>query len=284
MGTTYAEQIDRHWGQGDPYQRVLAQLKRQGIDPQQASWQDVAAFDQVHAGGRAAVAELAKRVHLAPGMRVLDPGASLGGPARYLAATFGCSVDCVDLAHAFHQAGQRLTELVGLQQLVRHHLADVIELPFEDQSFDVAWLQHVSLNVPDKARFYAELHRVLKPGGALAMHEWLRGEGGEPIFPAPWSEDGRLSFLITADEQRALLANAGFVDFHADDATPQAAEWFEKVTARAAESLKQSADDQGTLFRRRKFIQVMTNAATNLRERRTTVFLGTARKPVRSPG
>jgi cyclopropane fatty-acyl-phospholipid synthase-like methyltransferase len=278
MCTSYTEQINEQWGQGDPYERVLKELRRQAIDPQRATWEDVAAFDQFHAGGVGAVAELAKRVALKPGMRVLDAGASVGGPARYLAATFGCSVDCVDLTRSFHQAGQKLTELVHLQHLVRHHLADVTDLAFEDETFDVAWLQHISLNVLDKPRFYAELFRVLRPGGVLAMHEWLLGEAGHPVFPAPWSEDGRLSFLITADEQRALLNGAGFVDFEMEDATGPAAAWFEKVAARAASAEAHRADPT-TDQRRRHFIATMTNAALNLRQHRTAIFLATPRKP-----
>ncbi|WP_245461048.1 methyltransferase domain-containing protein, partial [Mesorhizobium sp. M7A.F.Ca.US.005.03.2.1] len=59
-----------------------------------------------------------------PTDRILDVGSGIGGPARFLAATYGCQVDGVDLTPAFVEASGRLTMLSGLDEKVRFHEAD----------------------------------------------------------------------------------------------------------------------------------------------------------------
>jgi SAM-dependent methyltransferase len=83
-------------------------------------------------------------------------------------------------------------------------------MPFPDGSFDVVWTQHASMNIPDKARFYGEIARVLRPGGRFALFDVL-ADANQPIhFPVPWASDQSFSFLLSPDDTRALIARAGF--------------------------------------------------------------------------
>jgi SAM-dependent methyltransferase len=68
------------------------------------------------------------------------------------------------------------------------------------------------MNIADKRAFYRSIRRVLRPGGRLAFHDFLAGDGRPIHFPVPWAESKDLSFLATADETRDLLREAGFAE------------------------------------------------------------------------
>ncbi|HSC93194.1 MAG TPA: methyltransferase domain-containing protein [Gaiellaceae bacterium] len=188
--------------------------------------------DELHVRGREATLELAALAELREGERVLDVGAGLGGPARTLAERYGVRVVGVDLTAAFVEAARELTRKVGLDDRIEFVHADALALPFPDDSFDVAWTQHAAMNVPDKAGLYAELHRVVRPGGRLAVYDVVAGAGGEPEYPLPWASRRELSFLVSAEELRRLLEGAGFRVGAVRDVSDSGRAWSQ---ARAAE-------------------------------------------------
>ena len=94
-------------------------------------------------------------------------------------------------------------------------------LPYDDDSFDGAYAQHVTMNVADRPRFFGEAWRVLKPGGFFALTEHGLGPVGSPHHPVPWSEDGTGEFLVTPSETRELLAAARFVNIECEDTGPK---------------------------------------------------------------
>jgi SAM-dependent methyltransferase len=69
---------------------------------------------------------------------------------------------------------------------------------------------NVSMNIADKDAFYAEIHRVLRPGGWLVLSELAQGPGGAPDYPAPWALTAESSFLATPAATRTGLEAAGF--------------------------------------------------------------------------
>jgi MPBQ/MSBQ methyltransferase len=186
-------------------------LKRAGLDPASLSIDDLGALDEFHALGRAATIALADLAGIAPGTRVLDVGAGLGGPARVLAAVYGAHVTGLDATPRFCRAAEMLTRGAGLGDQVRIVTGDALALPFEDGSFDVAWTQAVGQNIADKPRFVAELARVVAPGGRVAAFELVSGPGGPLQFPVPWADGEEQSWLVTADELRELLNQAGLI-------------------------------------------------------------------------
>ena len=81
---------------------------------------------------------------------------------------------------------------------------------FPDDSFDVVWMQNVGMNIADKRKLYAEIYRVLKPGGRFAFQEMAAGKAAPSYFPLPWATDPADSFLVSADEMCSVLGESGF--------------------------------------------------------------------------
>ena len=143
-------------------------------------------------------------------MHVLDVGCGIGGPARYLASTYGCRVTGVDLTEEFVAVAKMLTERCRLDHFVDFHQANGLDLPFDDANFDMVWCQNVTMNIEDKAAFYREIARVLKPGGRFTSTEMATGAVGPPHFPLPWARVPEISFLVPQEDMRATLEAAGF--------------------------------------------------------------------------
>ena len=172
---------------------------------------------------------------------MLDVGAGLGGPARFLAERFGVDVTGVDVTAAFVERAEELTRDTGLADRVRFVRADATALPFADGAFDVAWTQHAAMNIADKAALYAGLRRT---AGRLALYDAIAGDGVPPAYPLPWASVPELSFLVTEDELRALLADAGFHPTAARDATEGGRRWLRGVSLGPAfENLGRALDD-----------------------------------------
>ena len=205
-----ATEVERHYTIADLGARILAALDGAGMDMGNLTPQDLAAMDQLHSGGWAMTEELAGTLDLGPGVHVLDIGCGIGGPARYLAHTFGCRVTGLELVESFCRAATMLTAWTGLDERVDFHHGNALEMPFPDAGFDVAWSQNVAMNIEDKRALYAEAHRVLRPGGHLAFAEVALGPAGEVIYPVPWAREPAISFLVPPDEMRAGLEAAGF--------------------------------------------------------------------------
>ena len=203
-------EIADHWAKGDVFGRIVAALREAGKSTDGLTIEDLSPIDHYHARGHAATVELADLLDIRPEHLILDIGCGVGGPARYIAARFGCRVVGIDLTKPFIEAAERLTELVGMAAQVNFAHGDGQHLLLPDAEFDGAYTQHVTMNVADRAGFFREAFRVLKPGGFFALTEHGLGPAGDPHFPAPWSEDGSFSFLCTPSRTRMLLEEAGF--------------------------------------------------------------------------
>ena len=225
-----------HYGTADLTERVDQALKQAGLDTGGLTWSDLTPLDQFHVRGLAATKELAEGLSLEPGSTVIDVGCGLGGPARYLAATHGCRVTGIDLSRPFTDVARTLTERVGLSASVTYRQADALDLPFADHAFDHAWTQHVAMNIADKGRFYANIHRVLKPAGRLAIYDVVAGDAGPLIFPVPWASQPEISFVVSMDRLRDAVIKAGFEEISWAEKTAAAIAWFadQKAARRSA--------------------------------------------------
>jgi SAM-dependent methyltransferase len=203
------DDVARHYNDAGLLDRILAALAQAGKDTTRLTIDDLAPLDEFHSRRRRATEELARMLAPVATDRVIDVGSGIGGPSRYLAATYGCKVSGVDLTPAFVAAATALTQLVGLPDRVDYRQGSALDLPFADATFDLAWSQNVAMNIQDRSRYYSEMRRVLKPGGRLAIQDVAQGPGGPVIFPVMWADRPEISFLRTPEETRTLLEAAG---------------------------------------------------------------------------
>ena len=103
---------------------ILDGARRAGLDLDALRPDDLAAADEFHIGGRPATAELAARMGLQPGMRLLDVGCGIGGPARYFAQHHGCHVTGVDLTGDYVRIARSLSDRMGLGDAVAFLCSD----------------------------------------------------------------------------------------------------------------------------------------------------------------
>ncbi len=220
------EAIQTHYGRQGVGSVILAALEKAGKDLDHLTPEDLAPVDEFHIRGRAATLELARAAGLDAHKRVLDVGSGLGGTSRCLAREFGCRVTGIDLTEEYCRAAAMLSAKVGLADLVDYRQGDATNLPFDDASFDVVWTEHVAMNIPDKRQLYKEMHRVLRPGGTLAIYDILAGPSSAVLFPVPWARTPDTSFLVQPSELRKLLEDAGFTISDWSDTTEAARAWF----------------------------------------------------------
>jgi SAM-dependent methyltransferase len=102
---------------------------------------------------------------------VLDVGCGLGGPGRFLADRFGCSVLGVDLLPLRIEVAEALTYRTGLADRVTYQVADATHLPVDDRALAQVWMLDVGIHVHDKKALFAEVARALRPGGIFVMHD-----------------------------------------------------------------------------------------------------------------
>ena len=217
----YVKTINAHYGAIDIAHRILERLAEAGKNVDALTRDDLTAFDEFHGGGRASTRALAQFAGLTPNASVLDVGSGIGGPARTLAAEFGCRVTGIDLTEEFCRAAEMLTARLGMGDVVSFHHGNAVDMPFADESFDVAWSQNTLMNIEHKGVLFSQIERVLKPGGVFAFEAVLAGSLRELHFPVFWATSPELNYLVTVEQMQALLSEAGLVKVAWEDTTEQ---------------------------------------------------------------
>jgi phosphoethanolamine N-methyltransferase len=168
-------------------------------------------------GGPEAVRAIVAGLELADKL-VLDIGCGIGGIDVILARDFGARVIGLDVeTGVVRRAGERVAR-AGLADRVEVRLCAPGPLPVADESIDVVFGKDSWIHIEDKRRFFAEVLRVLKPGGLLAAGDWMRG-------PEPYSKDMEYFFEMEGltyhmDTQEAyvrILGDLGFQEVEMTD-------------------------------------------------------------------
>ena len=245
---TYDEKkaaIERHYTRSNLEDTILTALQNSGKNIDQLTVDDLAPIDELHPLGREATANLASLLimynNLQPTSHVLDVGSGIGGPSRYLASKYGCRVTGLDLVEEYCRVADSLAKRVKLDNLLTYRQGDATQMPFDNETFDVVWTQHASMNIADKHKLYSEMYRVLKHGGKLAVNEGYKGssdmDDSSLYFPVPWAADASISHLISAEEVRKLLKEIiGFKEVVWEDKTQHVSDWIKQMMKRAQQT------------------------------------------------
>lgn len=223
------QSVSEHYGFTELGDRIFAGLEKAGVDLSNLTVDDLAPVDEFHIRGRTSTVELASLAEITPDESVLDVGSGLGGTARYLASGIGCEVVGLDLTEEYCRLAETLTERVGLADRICYEQGSALEMPFPDNHFDVAWTEHVQMNIADKAGFYREIQRVLKPGGRLAFHDVFSGREDGLHFPVPWAGDASISHLVSPEDLEKILDQLGYERMQWVDKTEASATFFNEI-------------------------------------------------------
>lgn len=113
--------------------------------------------------------EFVMRLNLTPGDRVLDVACGTGNQSLP-AARSGATVTGLDLASNLIEQARANAAAAGLK--IRFEEGDAEQLPYADASFDVVLTMFGAMFAPRPERVAAELLRVCRPGGRIAMGNW----------------------------------------------------------------------------------------------------------------
>ncbi len=183
---------------------------------------------------RRLVARVAAEARIAPGDAVCDVGCGYGATARLLARDYGARVTGLTLSEAQVVYARAHTDGDNPVFLRRDWLAN--GLPGE--SFDAVVAIESLAHMTDKPAFFAEAHRVLRPGGRLVVCAWTADADARPWhvrhFLEPICREGRLPSLGSAAEYAALCAGAGFADVAGEDLSRRVARTWSVCLRRTA--------------------------------------------------
>ena len=161
-----------------------------------------------------------------PPQNIIDVGCGIGGSTLYLADKFGSSATGITLSPVQASRAKERASEAGLSDRVSFEVANALEMPFADNSFDLVWSLESGEHMPDKAKFLAECYRVLKPGGKMIFATWCHREtdslAGEltPSEVAHLKEIYRvycLPYVISLSEYREIATECGFQNLKSDD-------------------------------------------------------------------
>ncbi|WP_198174224.1 class I SAM-dependent methyltransferase [Mesorhizobium xinjiangense] len=228
--------VTAHYGRRGLLEAILAGLEAAGGDSARPAPEQLAPVDEFHTAGRITTLKALGMMPIVAGMHVLDAGCGIGGTVRVLAREHGCRVTGIDLTPEYIEVAETLTARMNLDGACTFHAGSVLAMPFAAGAFDAAVTFHVAMNISDRAGFYDELARVLRPGAPLCVFDVMKGPAPGMVYPVPWAEMETTSFLKTPAETRDLLAAAGFKIHREESQRAFAISFFREAFAKAAKA------------------------------------------------
>jgi ubiquinone/menaquinone biosynthesis C-methylase UbiE len=164
----------------------------------------------MHLGGRVATRRLLEMCQLGASSYVLDVGCGAGNTACEIAEQYGARVHGIDISEAMIARAEERVRRRGVENLVEFRVADVFELPFDTNTFDLALVESVLTPLPgDKGKAVAEMTRVVQPGGRVAANESTLDPSTPPEFMEMVARHPAIYGHITPDFLRNLFEGAG---------------------------------------------------------------------------
>jgi SAM-dependent methyltransferase len=171
------------------------------------------------------------------GCKILDVGAGLGAVDQLLVSQHGAaSVVGIDVDPALLRQLDTRIARAQLTDRIRSQCVTPGPLPFEPESFDVVFSKDAIVHIPNKAALYADIYRVLRPGGRLIASDWLRGGTGpySPEMMEFFRLEGVTYNMATLEQCAAAVVRAGFVAVEVRDRN----DWYLALAQRELESME----------------------------------------------
>lgn len=223
---------------------ILEQARGRTSNPDNLTPDDLKYFDEMHVGGYHATQHFIPKLGLSSGMKVLDIGSGIGGPARFAAANYDVHVTGIDLTPSYKSIAETLSAAVNMTEQTEFVTGSATNMAFDDGAFDAAYTMHVGMNIQDKAALYSETARVLKSGGVFGVYDTLLLNPAYPLaFPLPWADTTASSFLTTPDELEQYLKDAGFAITEIEDRKDFAIERLTKLKQSGESTLGAALDN-----------------------------------------
>jgi len=167
-------------------------------------------------------------VDSSPAAHVLDVGCGIGGSSRHIARKYGGTGVGITLSPVQADRANALSAAQGFGDRLSFRVADALDMPFADDSFDLVWSMESGEHMPDKRQFVSELARVCKPGGKIIIVAWCHRDLKPGEATLTQKEEkllqriNRAYFLprwCSAADYRSLAAEFGLVGIRSDDWT-----------------------------------------------------------------
>lgn len=160
---------------------AIQQIEQPGI-----GYLDMQAYVGVtkHNGGFAATDELLSLCHMEAASEVLDVGCGIGVGPAYIAKKYHCHVVGIDISAQMIEWSRQRAREEQVAELVEFQVANVLDLPFAANRFDVVLCESVLAFVADKRRAIDECIRVTKPGGYVGLNETFFTDAASPALVA----------------------------------------------------------------------------------------------------
>jgi ubiquinone/menaquinone biosynthesis C-methylase UbiE len=127
--------------------------------------------------------ELLSLCHIEAAHEVLNVGCGNGVGPAFITKKYGCHVVGVDISDKMIEWSWKRAKEERVADRVEFRVADVLDLPFETDRFDIVILESVLVFVEDKPRAIRECVRVTKPGGYVGLNEsfWTKEPSPEMV-------------------------------------------------------------------------------------------------------
>ncbi len=162
-----------------------------------------------HLGGFSATDELLALCHVAQAKEVLYVGAGIGVGPAYIARKFGCRVVAVDISEKMLTWTSQRAQEEGVADKVETRLANILDLPFDTDRFDVVLIESVAAFVEDKAKAVQECCRVTRSGGYVGFNEVFWTEQPSAEILEAYQRIQMSERLISLADWRTLWESSG---------------------------------------------------------------------------
>lgn len=150
---------------------------------------------------------------------VIDLGSGYGGAARFLAGRFDCNVVALNLSEVENERARSLNREQGLDNRIDVIDGNFEDLPFDDESFGVAWSQDSFLHSPLREQVIRETARVLEPGGEFIFTDPMQADDCPEGVLQPILDRIHLENMASPAFYREVASNCGLQEISFDENT-----------------------------------------------------------------